>query len=280
MNESNTEVLIKSEKKSQKMKIRFVWAIAALLIIVTMVFSIIDYIGYKKGQEYGLLLATASTGSSWINTNDSYAEQCKDVYDNLNRRTYGSSSISSSINKNEDAIRTVFADYMNSAGYDRYRSYNIADWFKYTDFADYFLGYYWYTILPICCYIVLIFSITFSILFNRETKKELVIYNDSVLCRVNPKRSIQLVFDDITNINFGKTSLKIVGKNIKFKILNITNVDNIKAIIIEKKKSEQSKSIDSNIGNANEIKKYKELFDSGVISQEEFVAKKKQLLKL
>ena len=36
----------------------------------------------------------------------------------------------------------------------------------------------------------------------------------------------------------------------------------------------------SNIGNADELKKYKELLDSGVITQEEFDAKKKQLLGL
>jgi hypothetical protein len=36
----------------------------------------------------------------------------------------------------------------------------------------------------------------------------------------------------------------------------------------------------SNQSNADEMKKYKELLDSGVISQEEFDAKKKQLLGL
>ena len=39
-------------------------------------------------------------------------------------------------------------------------------------------------------------------------------------------------------------------------------------------------SANTNIGVADELKKYKELLDSGVISQEEFDAKKKQLLEL
>ena len=39
-------------------------------------------------------------------------------------------------------------------------------------------------------------------------------------------------------------------------------------------------SANTNIGVADELKKYKELLDSGVISQEEFDAKKKQLLGL
>ena len=81
-------------------------------------------------------------------------------------------------------MRSAFANVMESAGYDRYSSYSIADWFKYTNFAEYFTGYYWDKLLPVCCYIVLIFSIVFTILVNREAKKEIVVYMDSVLCRV------------------------------------------------------------------------------------------------
>ena len=49
MEETNVGVLVKSEKISQKKKIRLVWGIAVLLVIVTIVSFIIDYSGYKKG---------------------------------------------------------------------------------------------------------------------------------------------------------------------------------------------------------------------------------------
>ena len=100
------------------------------------------------------------------------------------------------------------------------------------------------------------------------------------MCRINPKKSKQLVFEDINNVDFGKNTLKIVGTGVKFKISNLTNAENIKSVIIEKKKSVQSKSEGLNISNADELKKYKDLLDNGVISQEEFDAKKKQILGL
>jgi len=54
----------------------------------------------------------------------------------------------------------------------------------------------------------------------------------------------------------------------------------MKDVITEKKKSVQDKLDSSNISNADELKKYKELLDSGTITQEEFDAKKRQILKL
>ena len=51
---------------------------------------------------------------------------------------------------------------------------------------------------------------------------------------------------------------------------------------MERQHSEKQSDTQSNnsTSNADELKKYKELFDGGVITQEEFDAKKKQLLGL
>ena len=290
MAEMNTEVLVKSDKISQKKKKRIVWVIAALMVVVTVISFVIDYGGYKKGQEFGLDFAStlnvSEIGSSWVNKNDSYAEQCKDVYYKLNEHTRdrtlnGVKYDASDVRKLEEARRSAFEDVMESAGFDRYSTpYNIADWFKYTNAVEYFAGYYWCNILPFLCYIVLLFSIVVTFLINREAKKELVVYEDSVLCRFNPKKSKQLVFEDINNVDFGKNTLKLIGTGLKFKISNITNAESIKSLIIDKKKSEQVKTNSADISNADELKKYKELLDSGVISQEEFDAKKRQILGL
>lgn len=280
------EVLVKSEKISQKKKKRIVWVISVLLVLVTIVAFVIDYSGYKKGQEFGLVSAIVSSeigGTSWVNENDSYAEQCEDVYYKLNKHTYDITLNdvkydASDVRKAESAMRSAFADVMKSAGFDRYSSYSIADWFKYTNAIEYFTGYYWSNILPVFCYVVLLFAIMFTLLVNREAKKELVVYEDSVLCRFNSKKSKQLVFEDINNVDFGKNALKLIGTGFKFKISNITNAEAIKSLIIDKKKSEQVKSNSVDVSNADELKKYKELLDSGVITQEEFDTKKKQIL--
>ncbi len=276
MGEENIKMLVKSEKVSQKKKKIIIWAISILLIIATFAVVAVDYSSYKEGQEFALdtmKLSLKLIGSNWINENDSYAEQCEDIYDMLYWWDY------------ENTADTL-AYFMESAGFDRYSynrvslSSNIENWFKYTNIVEYFFGYYTIHPLSILSYIAIIFSIIFTISVSREEKKELVVYEDSVLCRISPKKSKELIFEDISNVDFGKNSLKLVGAGTEFKIKNLTNAESIKSMIIEKKKAAQHKSDNSNIGNADELKKYKDLLDSGVISQNEFDAKKKQILGL
>lgn len=285
--ETSTIILVKSEKTSQKKKIKLVRIIAVIAIVVTIASFVVDYIGYKQGQEFGL--ASVMLVSDWIDENDSYAEQCRYVYNKLNRHSYnitlnGTTYDLSDVRESEKRLRSSFADVMESAGYDRYSSYSIADWFKYANFVEYYFYYYWSQIIPIICYIIVLLSIVYTLLIKREEEKELVVYEDSVLCRISSKKSKQLVFDDINNVDFGKSTLKLVGAGIKFKISNLTNAEEIKSAIIEKKKSmqkvEETVTKNAPVSNAEELKKYKELLDSGVITQEEFDAKKKQLLGL
>ena len=53
-----------------------------------------------------------------------------------------------------------------------------------------------------------------------------------------------------------------------------------KLLMLRQEKAEKTIQQETSGGNADELKKYKELLDSGVITQEEFDAKKKQLLDL
>ena len=64
------------------------------------------------------------------------------------------------------------------------------------------------------------------------------------------------------------------------KISNLTNVESIKSAIIDKKKSVQNKSGSSHVSNADELMKYKDLLDTGVISQKEFDSIKQKILDL
>ena len=185
---------------------------------------------YKKGQQFGLtsaIVASEIGGSSWVNKNDSYADQCKAVYRKLNAHTYditlnGVKYDASDVRKSESALRESFAKVMKAGGYDRYSQYSIMNWFKYTNPVEYYTGYYATKALPVCLYIFILFSLVFTLLVKREEKKELVVYDDSVLCKLSPTKSKQIVFEDISNIDFGKNSLKLSGTGVKFKISNIT----------------------------------------------------------
>ena len=305
MEDLNAEVLVKSEKISQKWKVWVIWAVIALLIIVIMVFHICWYKDYKEGQEYGLDYCShlVVDDSYVVDKNDSYADQCEDAYGFLNCEfTYelyrrlisitGDDYDASDINKLQEERKELFYEYMKGGGYDLYRSGWVDDWFEYTNFAEYFFSYYagqFYVeeLMPILIYILsllwaccFIASIVFTILVKREAKKELIVNKDSVLCKVNPKKSKQLSFDDISNVEYGKKSLKIIGTGIKFKISHIINAESIKSIILDKKKEFPYKIEDTRISAADELKNYKELLDNNIISKEEFDAKKKQILGL
>lgn len=225
--------------------------------------------------------------SAWVDPNDTYEEQCGDAYRKLSSRTpnltiNGTIIDGSYVRESEDKLRDSFADLMDSAGYDRYYSYEIADWFRYTNFAEYFIGYC-YKIIPIC-FLTIAFSVIFTLLVNREAKKEIVVYEDFVLCKINSKKAKQLVFADISSIDIGKNKMKLVGARFSFKISNIANAETIKSAIMSKKKSSQNNTnysgayVEKNI--ADELKEYKELLDSGIISQDDFDQKKKQILGL
>ena len=284
----NQEVLVKSEKISQKMKVIVVWSVTVLLFVITIVLFAVDYSSYKKGQKFGLATAVVTSeaaGSGWVNRDDSYAKQCKDVYKKLSSNTSdmyinGKRIDASDVRRSEAALRSSFADVMNAGGYHRYSSVSIANWFKYTNFAEYYSGYYGKKVLPKCCYIVISLAIVFTILVIIESKKEIVVYQDSVLCKIGSRMSKQVIFDDIGNVNFGKNTLKIVGTGIRFRIFNITNAEKIKSVILENKKLTQVKPDTLYTDYVVELKKYKELLDEGIISQEEFDAKKSQVLGL
>lgn len=307
----NAEVLVKSEKISQKWKVWVIWAVIALLIIVIMVFHICWYKDYKEGQEYGLdyyshLVDVDDVDDSYVvDKNDSYADQCKDASNYLNYfkfHFFYAESVARDVRelarktarKEEEERKELFYEYMKGGGYVRFSSTRIDNWFKYTNFAEYLSGYYveWgvgvgeesifvliylLSLLWACCFIA---SIVFTILVKREAKKELIVNKDSVLCKVNPKKSKQLSFDDISNVEYGKKSLKIIGTGIKFKIRHIINAESIKSIILDKKKEFPYKIEDTRISAADELKNYKELLDNNIISKEEFDAKKKQILGL
>jgi len=286
---SENNILIKSEKVSQKKKISIAWIAVAILLLTTIVAFAIDYSGYKKGQEFGLTtcsIASELGGSSWFSSSNSYAEKCEKAYRKLNAHTYditinGKKIDASDVRAAEDSMRKAFAKLMNEGGFDRYNSYSIANWFKYTNPIEYYTGYYALKLLPLLFYLSTIFSIIFTFLIKTEAKKEVIVYEDSVLCKINNKKSKQLVFGDINSVDFGKNTLKITGVGAKFTIKHISNAEEINSILISKKNASiNSKTETVNQSNADELKKYKELLDQGIISQEEFNAKKSQLLGL
>lgn len=102
------------------------------------------------------------------------------------------------------------------------------------------------------------------------------------------KKRVDLPVDSISSISKSLFSgLSVATSSGLIKFVAIKNRDEIYECIVKLLSIRQSKNSNAsnqvvlnNQSNADELKKYKELLDGGVITQEEFDAKKKQLLGL
>lgn len=131
----------------------------------------------------------------------------------------------------------------------------------------------------------LIFVVLFCLMFF---KTELVVTNKRVYGKALFGKRVDLPLDSISAV--GTTILKgivVSTSSGKIKFLGIKNRNEIhdclsKLLISRQENKPATQTIKQEIpkSEADELKKYKELFDMGVITQEEFDAKKKQLLGL
>lgn len=148
--------------------------------------------------------------------------------------------------------------------------------------ADFLLGWFIW---------LLIYAIIFGIiiLIVKNIRKSQITVTDKRVTGKIRSRSIDLPIDSISAVGtraFGGIIVSTSSGAIKFS--DIANRDEIHKVIRELiiKRQEENKNIvvtapvAESTSNADELKKYKELLDSGVITQEEFDAKKKQLLGL
>lgn len=141
-----------------------------------------------------------------------------------------------------------------------------------------------YTILAVLDICFLVFSVCLFIFAIAIQKVEITVSDKRVYGITTFGKRVDLPFDSISAVGISAFNGIAIGTSsgrIVFK--GIGNRDEIHKAISDLLISRQNRKAPvqtSNQSNADEMKKYKELLDSGVISQEEFDAKKKQLLGL
>ena len=121
-------------------------------------------------------------------------------------------------------------------------------------------------------------------------KMELTVTDRRVYGKTVFGRQVDLPIDSISAVGLGIfRQIAVASSSGKIRFLFVDNRNEIHKVItgllIERQQQKAGSSAKQSTptpqtGNADELKKYKELFDSGVITQEEFDAKKKQLLGL
>ena len=148
--------------------------------------------------------------------------------------------------------------------------------------------YFWASIVPYY------FSMSFLplfllsvLLYFMVAKTELTITNKRVYGKAMFGKRVDLPFDSISAIGTSfLNGISVATSSGKIMFLGIRNQDEIhktiSTLLIKRQDKTPQTTIKQEIpqSNADELKKYKDLLDSGVISQEEFDAKKKQLLGL
>lgn len=151
-----------------------------------------------------------------------------------------------------------------------------------------FNGYFWTSILPYCMSIwFLPFVVLAALLYFSAAKTELTVTDKRVYGKAMFGKRVDLPVDLISAVGTSfLMGIAVSTSSGSIKFLGIQNKDDIhseisKLLMLRQEKKEMAKSVtEVTSSNADELKKYKELLESGVISQEEFEAKKKQLLGL
>ena len=131
----------------------------------------------------------------------------------------------------------------------------------------------------------------FAIPYWAFSKVEITVTDKRVYGKAAFGRRVDLPIDSISAVAivgiFNAISVATASGTIKFQMMK--NYDELHAKIssllvarqdIKKKNTTEQTIISTPLSNAEELKKYKDLLDAGIITQEEFDAKKKQLLGL
>lgn len=164
---------------------------------------------------------------------------------------------------------------------------------------------FWMNFLPsfgiivVCAFVVaLILQSSMSLLFivaglgssigasYSATKNNRFYLSDKRFYYQKAKKVQEATLEEVVSYSIGNGSVVIQTEIEKITVKYLENISDFtnawKNLNAGKKQKESTDTTNqtANYGSADELKKYKELLDTGVISQEEFDAKKKQLLGL
>jgi hypothetical protein len=257
--------------------------------VLTTVLGLTQYATYKDAQEAAIEFTLAATDRF-----DAY----KDDYENLVNQMYNfyaPTYINTVINGVKvdnsdvvDAAKAAEAELDNKMFDAGYQQYTDAECFQYTSCIDFVFAkvgsvYSAWIVLVVVLLLVILW-------YSADQKKTIEISGDRIICKKGTETVKEFLIKDVNSVKSAfMKSLVVSGKGIKHKVMLLENAGEIKAAIMNSATYHPSEktvnvapaaTIIQQTSNADELKKYKELLDSGVISQEEFDAKKKQLLGL
>ena len=146
--ETRDTVLIKSEKKSVRGLIIGLTIAAVVIISFSLIYSLVDYYFYKKGQNIIYPVAVEAFESSHyldyyevLLEDKSYTERMKRLYEFMNHSAEPGTKEYSHLY----GIKAAFHDYMQKVGYDRFDTDNVQYWFACTNYFGYITSFSMFT---------------------------------------------------------------------------------------------------------------------------------------
>lgn len=250
--------------------------IVLIFFVVVSIFTFPGYLKYRKAQD--ILIETSTLIPSYKDF--SHKEKVEYLY---GQYTYYSPAIPgyTTITVSGYAMNKAAAELLNEMGYECELA---SEYLEHAGILSYMIHK---ALIPYTISLILmLFLLCIKIWSIKDLKKNIVVEENKIICQNGNKVVKEFLIKDISSVESSRLNGVILrGNNIKYKVNLLTNTEEIKSKIIElleKTKailiSEDGSRISNSI--ANEIKEYKELLDNGVISQEEFDTKKKQLLGL
>ena len=276
-----------SRKISLKNVFWVAWIIAMIILVAVLVDSFVEYNRYEKMQKAAVdVCLMTDKYDTWTYENKKEMRKlAKDIYDDLHPNPYFSSdAVMKSASEVDWALGDALEKWCDTLGYDWHGT--IIKGSKYLQYTDYF-GYTMYyfsskfTVWGIFALILLMVNLRYV----ASTKKTMMIDGEKILCKKGEKTVKEFMIKDVKSVELASMKgLKVVGNGIKYKINLLKNAEELKKTIMDSIAILSAKTADSAVEikptSADELKKYKELLDSGIINQEEYNAKKKQLLGL
>lgn len=276
------EIIMQSKKINKDKTMRRLWISLAGILVASLLIMAIKYIPVKKAQDIiisGLLAFTDDY--------DEYNNNRKDILEEMEYRfNMGSSSyklkdtydVYGALVKLYGAEEDFANGLLEMAGYNNKSAYR---WVSYGTFGQY---YFQEGVLFVIIISVLFVALgTTNLLYLKDKKTELSIVDGAVIGKKSNGKTVQFLLKDIKSVEMTKTQgLKITGAGIRYNIHLIQNAEEMKNVIMDMlAKAQHVQPTVAVVGSStSDIKEYKELLDAGIITQEEFDAKKKQLLGL
>ena len=285
------ENAVATKKISLKKKFALAWIAVIVVLALAVGLAVVGYSGYKKAQDAAVAFVLISTSqfNSYKNDHDKMVEK---MYDFFNPRYMNVNINGIKINNSDvvDAARSAdkaLGKLMQEAGYDCYYG---STYLEYIGIVDYTVNK---ARVPFIVWAVLFVVVLIAnMVYSADAKKILILEGDRIVCKNGKKTVKEFFVKDVRSVESASNKgILLRGNAIRYKVNMVANADEVKATIMDAVAAASAVPVsvpaepvpaapEATPSGADELMKYKGLLDAGVISQEEFEAKKKQLLGL